>query len=138
MPAFRLKNVVALIASRLEIFNVRISSLQNTAQLLSELRAIKDDKLPAVIICFTGLDFNEETMCAEAHLSLVLVDRFHADSDDRAMKLFDKADVLMEYFPLLGKEYGEAFVTPEDMQAASVDPNYAAIVLGLRVQQRAK
>ena len=76
-------------------------------------------------------------MCAEAHLSLVLIDRFHADSNERAMNLYASADDLMEFFPLLGIQIGEAFITPEGAQAVSVDPNYAAIVLGLRIQQRA-
>lgn len=138
MSAFRLDDVVSMIADNLPTFNVRISSMQNTGHFLSELKAVNPDKLPLVIIVFDGVDFNGETVCAETRLSLILVDKFRADSDERAMKLYHTAADLMDNFPILGRKFGEAFVTPEDVQAASVDPNYAAIVLGLRIQLRAR
>lgn len=140
MAAFRLDNLVAMIEEDLKgsYANVRVSSMQNAGQFLAELKAINPDKLPAVIIVFDGIDFNGETVCAETRLSIILVDRFRADSDARAMALFTEAANLMACFPLLGREIGEAFITPEDVQAASVDPMFAAIVLGLRVQQRVR
>ena len=136
MSAFRLEHAVSLIADNLPTFNVRVSSMQNTEHFLAELKAINQEKLPAVIIVFDGIDFNGETICTETKLSLILIDQFRADSDERAMKLFEKTSELLDHFPLLGKQLGEAFVTPEDVQVASADPKFAAIVLGLRIQWR--
>ena len=138
MSAFRLDDVVAYISDNLPTFHVRVSAMQNTAHFLAELKAVNSNRLPLVIVVFDGVDFNEETICAETRISLILVDQFRADSDDRARSLFKHAADLMALFPILGKQLGEAFITPEDVRAASVDPNFAAIVLGLRVQQRAR
>ncbi|MBR4253916.1 MAG: hypothetical protein IKQ16_02385 [Lentisphaeria bacterium] len=139
MAAFRIDATISAIEGLLSSqYKVRISAMQSGVQFLAELKAISPDALPCVIIVFDGLDFNPETVCAEARISLVLVDRFRADSDDRAKKLYEQAADLMAYFPLLGREIGEAFITPEDVRAVSVDPMYAAIVLGLRVQQRSR
>ena len=139
MSAFRIDSTISMIEGLLDSqYRVRISAMQSGAQFLAELKAISPDALPCVIIVFDGVDFNPETMCAEARISLVLVDRFRADSDDRAKKLYEQAANLMSNFPLLGRELGEAFVTPEDVRSASIDPMFAAIVLGLRVQQRSR
>ncbi len=138
--AFKLQEVVSVIADGLRpsFRTVRVSSMQNSAHFLAELKAVNPDKLPGVLVVFDDIDFNGETVCAETRLSLILIDRFHADSEDRANKLFAAADNLMACFPLLGRKFGEAFVTPEDVQSASIDPLFSAIVLGIRIQQRVR
>ena len=137
MSAFRIDTAISLIEGLLPPrYKVRISVMQSGDQFLAELKAINPDAFPCVIIVFDGIDFNPETMCAEARVSLVLVDRFRANADDRARKLYAQAAELMAIFPLLGRDLDEAFVTPEDVRTVSVDPMYAAILLGLRIQQR--
>lgn len=139
MSAFRIDATISMIESLLAgKYNIRISAMQSGPQFLAELKAIGPNSFPCVIIVFDGIDFNPETMCAEARISLVLVDCFRANADDRAKKLYEQASELMSYFPLLGRELGEAFITPEDVRAASIDPMYAALVLGLRIQQRSQ
>ena len=139
MSAFRIDSTISMIEGLLSSqYKVRISAMQSGAQFLAEVKAISQDALPVVIIAFDGIDFNPETMCAEARISLVLVDRFRADSDDRARALYKQEADLMAMFPLLGREFDEAFITPEDVRSACIDPMYAAIVLGLRVQQRSR
>jgi hypothetical protein len=139
MSAFRIDDTISMIEGLLDgQYKVRISAMQSGPQFLAEVKAISPDALPCVIVVFDGIDFNPETMCAEARISLVLVDRFRADADDRARKLYEKAAELMSYFPLLGRALGEAFVTPEDVRSVSIDPMYSAIVLGLRIQQRSR
>ena len=116
----------------------RISSLQTSEQFIKEMQAIPAEKLPAVIIVFDGANYNPQEICLETRLSLVVVDRFRANSDERAMSLFEVVDYLMDNFPALGKKHGITFVYPTDIQLASVDPAFSAIALGFMIKQRSQ
>lgn len=111
---------------------VRISAVQTVEQFLLELKAVNRDKLPGVIIVFDGLGNLSESATVEINLTLVLIDRFRADSDERALSLYRAAGELLELFPLDGTEINGMHVYPVDMIAASPDPGLAALGLGIK------
>ena len=114
---------------------VRISALQTSDQLLSEIRAINPDKLPGVIIVFDGWNFDGMSMTNTAHLTLVLVDRFRAGSDERALSVFQAGSDLVGLFPPDGMELNGTYFYPVDCQAASPDSGFAVLAVGIEVKQ---
>ena len=113
---------------------VRISSLQTGDQLLSEIKAINPDKLPGVIIVFDRLDFSDESLTADVDLTLVLVDRFRAGSDDKALSLFQATATLLDMFPADGLDLGGFWISPVDCASGGIDSAYAALALGIRIR----
>lgn len=115
---------------------IRISALQTSDQLLKEIRAINPDKLPGVIIVFDRREFASPESIDTAYLTLVLVDQFRAASDERAVSLFREAEKLIERFPPEGMRMGNnVWINPMDVAAASVDPAYAVLAVGIRCRQ---
>lgn len=114
---------------------VRITAIQNAEQFLTELRAINPGRLPGVLIVYEGTSFTDTNTIRNEQICLCLVDRFHADSDDRALRLFEGIEKLLALYPPEGRMIREeAFVTPEDVQASSPATDFAAAAIGLRVQ----
>ena len=117
---------------------VRISALQNSDQLLKEIKAINPDKLPGVIIIFDGLKYQGMDMTVDGQVTLLLVDQFRAGSDDRALSLFQAGSGLMALFPSDGRELNGVWYYPEDcVIASSQDGQFAALAIGLAVKQGA-
>ena len=120
----------------LEFFQtVRITAIQNADQFLAELAAINPDKLPGVLIVYESTMFSATNTIRDERLTLVLIDRFRANSDDRALQLFSALEQLLELFPPEGRMIEEVFVRPEDVQASSPSADFAAVALGLLVSQ---
>lgn len=110
---------------------VRISTLQNQEQLLTEIKAINPEKLPGVIIVFDDLILNSNEGICEHHLTLVAVARFTAASDEKALNALECIDRLLEIFPAHGRSLAGMYVHPTDCTAAAPAAAYAAFALGL-------
>ncbi len=114
---------------------VRITTVQTGEQFLREIRAISPEKLPGVIIvCEQSLFTNENTI-RESAVSLVLIDRFVAGSDEKALSVFRASEKLLELFPPDGRTINEVFYLPTDCAAASTDKDYACLALALTAKQ---
>lgn len=114
---------------------VRISALQNADQLLKEVQAINPDKLPGVIIVFDRLEYDGEAFTNTAQFSLILIDRFKAGSDDRALSVQQAASGLMLAFPADGREINGVWYYPDDCVIATPDPQLTAIAIGITAKQ---
>ena len=114
---------------------IRISLLQTSDQLMKEVRAINPDKLPGVIIVFDRREFSSPDAIDSAYLTLVLVDHFRAGSDERAVSLFRESEKLLEKIPAEGTQLGDVWINPTDVAAASVDPAYAVLAVGVSCRQ---
>jgi len=99
------------------------------------LKAINPDKLPGVLIVFDNFAFTATSTVREIRVTLVLLDRFLAKSDDKALSLFQAAETLLSLFPPEGRDLDGVFVRPEDCFAASPQADYAAMALGLIISQ---
>ena len=115
---------------------VRISAVQNQEQFTRELNAMNPDRLPGVIIVFDNFLPMSMDAVQEHHLTLVLVDKFTAASDEKALSLFRAAGKLLELFPLEGRMIADqVFIHPEDCVSASPDSQFAALALGIVCKQ---
>ena len=114
---------------------VRISALQSSGQLLSEIQAVNPDRLPGVIIVPDSLKFNGDGMTCTLNMKLILVDQFHAGSDERALSVFHAGSNLLELFPADGREINGVWYYPVDCVASSPDSQYAALAIGLEIKQ---
>ena len=114
---------------------VRISAVQTSDQLLKEIKAINPEKLPGVIVAFESLEFNGTGMTNTERIKLVLVDQFRAAADQRALSVFQAAGSLLELFPADGREINGVWYYPADCAAASPDPQFAALAVGLEIKQ---
>ena len=114
---------------------VRISAMQNSGQLIKEIKAINPEKLPGVIVAFESLKFNGTSMTNTERIKLVLVDQFRAAADQRALSVFQAAGSLLELFPADGREINGVWYYPADCAAANPDPQFAALAVGLEIKQ---
>lgn len=114
---------------------VRISSVQTPEQFTKELKALNPEKLPGVVIVFDNLSFISEEAVEECRFTLVVVDKFIAGSDERALSVFRAGADLLELFPSDGRCIGDVFVHPIDCVAASPDAQFAALALGINCKQ---
>ena len=114
---------------------VRISAMQNSGQLIQEIKAINPEKLPGVIIVFDSLNFEGMAMTNTGRVTLVLIDQFRSGSDERALSLFQAGSSLMTLFPAAGKEINGVWYYPLDCVSATPDSQYAALAIGLEVKQ---
>lgn len=114
---------------------VRISSLQTPEQFMQEVKAINPDRLPGVIIVFDAMNFLSESSISEFSLTLVLVDRFRAAADVRALSVFRSAGALLDLFPPEGFSLNNVHVHPVDCTASSPDALYAVMALGIKCKQ---
>ena len=114
---------------------VRLTAMQTADQFAQELRSINPEKLPGVIVAYDGGAFRNENTVAESRFTLIVVDRFKADSDDRVLSLFQAAETLLTLFPLEGITRQGVFYLPEDCAAATPDRQYACLAIGIVAKQ---
>ena len=114
---------------------VRISALQTSHQLLTEIQAINPDKLPGVIIGFDRLNFDGSSMTNTLKLKLILTDQFRSGSDERALSVFQAGSDLLELFPADGRQINGVWYYPADCVASTPDAQYAALSIGLEIKQ---
>ena len=113
----------------------RVSSLQNEEQFLRELKSLNPDKLPGVIIVFDSLGFLSDQGIGESGFTLVMVDRFVAGSDGRALSVLRAGANLLALFPPGGRMLGGVFVHPVQCLPCSPDPQFAALALSINCKQ---
>ena len=130
MNAYQIADALAA-ELRKKFATVRISAVQAPEQFLQELKAINPDKLPGVIIVFDGSSVNSADGVEEYRFTLVAVDRFRTSSDERALGVLKTAAEVMTLFPSDGRYLGAVFVHPTDVTAATPDPQYSALALGI-------
>lgn len=114
---------------------VRISAMQNSDQLIKEIKAINPEKLPGVIVAFEGIEFDGMAFTNTSSLTLVLVDQFRAAADQRALSVFQAAGTLLDLFPADGREINGVWYYPAGCVAASPDSQFAALAVGLEIKQ---
>ena len=114
---------------------VRVSAVQAPEQLLIELKAISPEHLPGVIIVFDGSTVDSSNAVEEYRFTLIAVDRFRTAADERARRVLKTAADVMTLFPSDGRQLGDVYVHPQDVQAATVDPDYSALALGIVCKQ---
>ena len=114
---------------------VRVTAVQTPEQFIQEIRAINPDRLPGVVIVFDSFSANGGEGFEEYQFTLVVVDRFVAGSSERVFSVFKAGADLLDRFPRDGRNLGGVFITPTDIVAASPDPNYAALALGITCKQ---
>ena len=115
---------------------VRVTAVQTPEQFIQEIRAINPDRLPGVVIVFDGYTSAAREGSEEYRFTLVVIDRFVAGSGERARSVFKAGADLIDRFPRRGRKLGGVFIVPTDVAAASPDPNYAALALGIRALQK--
>lgn len=118
---------------------VRVTAVQNYDQLMLEIGAVSPERMPAVIIAFERYDLTDENTIRELKVSLVLIDRYRAAAEDRALSALAAADTLLELFPPEGRNLGEGsvFAIPEDCTVVGQDKNWLCFDLGLTLKQGA-
>lgn len=114
---------------------VRVSAVQTPEQFTRELKAMNPNKLPGVIIVFDNLNLNSLDGIQEFSFTLVVVDKFTAASDARALSVFKAGADLLDLFPADGRTLCGMHVYPADCVAASPDAEYAALALGIICKQ---
>ena len=114
---------------------VRLSAAGGEAQFQEELRRIRPDQLPGVIIAFDRAAFTAENTLRECHLAVVLIDRFRADSESRARALFQAAETLFGLFPPAGRMLNDGFCLPGECRAVATDGAFFRLKLELTIQQ---
>ena len=120
---------------RKKFSTVRITTVQAPEQFMQELKAINPERLPGVIVVVDGASVNSGDGVEEFRFTLVAVDRFRAASDARALGVLKTAAELMTLFPSEGRYLGAVFVHSTDLDAATPDPEYAALALGIVCKQ---
>lgn len=112
---------------------VRFTTVQMPEQFLVEVRAIGRERLPGVLVVYDGTTIADGVR--EDQVTLVLVDRFRADSDDRALSVLEATENLLSLFPADGQDLDGVWTFPRDCQIASPDRDFAALALGVSMRQ---
>ena len=115
---------------------IRFSTAAEPAQLLREIEAVSINKLPAVIITIHEAAYTQNNQVREPKLSLVLVDRFVAGSDQRAESAWTACETLAAGFPAEGIILNDVVYLPERIVSSATDEQYISFTLHLRLQQR--
>lgn len=115
---------------------VRFSTASETGQQLREIEAVSINKLPAIIISIHEAAYTQNNRVREPKLSLVLVDRFVAGSDQRAESAWTACETLAACFPAEGTILNDVVYLPERLVFSAPDEQYISFTLHLRLQQR--
>lgn len=116
--------------------SIRFSTAAESAQLLREIEAISINNLPAVIITLHEAEYTQNNRVREPKLSLVLIDRFVAGSDQRAESAWRATENLAATFPAEGIILNNVVYLPERLVSSALDEQYISFTLHLRLQQR--
>lgn len=114
---------------------IRFSTAEMTPQLLSEIKAMNESRLPAVVIVFGSGQIVENARKQMLKLTLVLIDRFVAGSDERAISAWTSLQTLMNLFPADVTEMNGVFYLPVQFYNASGDPKYACFAFEVEAHQ---
>ncbi|GEM_PF-4309834 len=115
---------------------VRLSTAAISAQLINELKAISAGKLPAVIVVIGDIVYDETVRKQSINITLVLIDRFIAGSDERAISVLTSLETLMASFPPDTIAISEVHYRMRNAYAASGDPNFVCFGLAIEASQK--
>lgn len=134
----KLNEIAADIRNRIasDFPTVRFSTASVSAQLINEIEAISVNKLPAVIVTVDQAAYTRNNRVREQNVSLVLVDRFIAGSDERAQSAWLACEKLIAHFPAEGIVVNDVAYLPEQLSSVPVDSQYVSFTIRLRLQQR--
>lgn len=114
---------------------VRITTMQTGEQFLAEIKAISPEKLPAAVIVIDSGEFTDAGRVREPSATIVLIDRFVAASESKALSALRALDKLQELFPAPVTGIEDVYYSPVSFSAAPVDPAYTCFALELALKQ---
>lgn len=114
---------------------IRFSSAGTTAQLLAEVDAVNESSLPAVVILIDRGQVVDHARKQQLKLKLVLVGRFAAGSDERAISAWASLQALMNLFPADVTEMNGVFYLPVQFCSTGGDPDCACFTFELEAHQ---
>ena len=118
-----------------EFPTVRFSTAGNSPQLINEIKAMSEAKLPAVVIVIDAGEVTESARKEVLNITLVLIDRFVAGSDDRALSVWRSLTLLRTLFPPDVTAINDVYYLQKTFYTASGDPRYACFALELEAHQ---
>jgi len=118
-----------------EFPTVRFSTAGNSPQLINEIKAMSEAKLPAVVIVIDAGEVTDSKRKEVLNITLVLIDRFIAGSDERALSVWRNLARLRTLFPPDVTEINNVYYLPNRFYTAAGDPRYASFALELEAHQ---
>lgn len=110
---------------------VRLSTATLVPQLVNELTAIGADKLPAVVVIIDQGNLIQSNYVRDDRVTLVLIDRFRAGSDDKALSALEAVEKLFALFPADVTTIEDVNYLPQRFYSAGVDPNFVCLAYEL-------
>ena len=114
---------------------VRISTMEVSGQLLLELKALNESRLPAVVVILNSGQDTDNVRKEVLSLTLVLIDRFVAGSDEKALSALNSLQRLRDLFPRDVTTLNGVHYCPVRFYACSTDPKYACFAFEIEAQQ---
>lgn len=118
-----------------EFQTVRLSAGLCGEQFRAEVEAMHPVHLPGVIVVFDRSSLSDGDTVRECRFSLLLVDRFIAGSDERALSLLEAADRLQDLFPVHGRKVDGVVFFPDGCVIPEMDSQCACMQFKLIVKQ---
>ncbi len=114
---------------------VRFSTAASPAQMLNELKAIGAGKLPAIAAVIDQGKLTDSNCVRDDRVTLLLIDRFHAGSDDKALSAWKSLEDLFRLFPADAMELEGVEYLPVRFYAVQADPGFACFAYELVARQ---
>ena len=118
-----------------EFLTVRIASGRDPGQVGFELQAMHPDRLPGVIVAFDRFGMTDGGVVRESRFSLILVDRFIAGNEAKALSLFAGCERLYGLFPPHGCGRNGVTFFPAGCAAAESGGEYACMIFEIIAKQ---
>lgn len=104
---------------------VRCSSARTPEQMIREVQAIGRKSLPAVILFLDGMYFlQSDTPIRKWNVTLLLVDQFHAGSEEQTCSAWEHLEKLYRYFPSEGIRINDVFYLPDTVYTNGDSPEH--------------
>ena len=104
---------------------VRCSSARTPKQMAREVEVIGRESLPVVILFLNEIQFlKQKPPQREIRVTLMLVDRFHAGSEEQTLSAWNHCEKLYKYFPSEGLLLNGVFYLPEAVYVNGDSPEH--------------
>lgn len=104
---------------------VRCSSARTPEQMIREVQIIGRESLPAVILFLDEVRFlKQKPPVREMNVTLMLVDRFYAGSEEQTLSAWEHCEKLYDYFPSEGIHRNGVFYLPESVYVSGDSPEH--------------
>lgn len=118
-----------------EFQTVRLSAGLCKEQFRPEVEAMHPLHLPGIIVVFDRSSMTDGNAIRESRFSLLLIDRFVAGSDERALSLLDAVDRLNELFPPHGRKAEGVMFFPDGCTVPEMDSQCACMEFKIIMKQ---